>query len=104
LYLEKNQLTKKNLVNIVVIHILVNQQPLVFTKAATFQIHKVSMFHSSDQDNFVQKFVYTLCILHKQLLHSDRTVIRKYTLQQANMSCHYNIILLKVHSRIIETS
>jgi hypothetical protein len=70
------------LVDVVVIHVLIYQQPLVFTKAAPFQIHKVFMLHSSDTDNFVQKVVYTLSVRHKQLLHSHRTLIWQYSLQQ----------------------
>jgi hypothetical protein len=49
--------TKDNLVDVIVINVLVNQQPLTFAKATSFQIHQVSVLHPRDEDNFVREFI-----------------------------------------------
>ena len=61
----ENPLTEKNLVDVVVIHILIHKQPLVSMEAAPFQIHKVPMFHSGNQDNLIQKIINSVRSLDK---------------------------------------
>jgi hypothetical protein len=81
-----DRITKKNLFDIRIVHVLINQQPLVFTKATSFQIHQISVLHARDQDNFVREFIKTSCCLHMKLLHGHHVSICKHTL-------HFNALL-----------
>jgi hypothetical protein len=65
-----------NLVDVAVIYVLVDQQPLVLTKATSFKIHQVSVLHSCDEDNFIQELIHTLRSLDVHLLHRHYVSIR----------------------------
>lgn len=68
-HMDHVELTKDNLSNITILNILVHQQPLIFAKATSFQLHKVPVLHSRNKNHLVKEVVHVLLSLHKELFH-----------------------------------